>query len=59
MCRVVLERGRRADTANVLESARAGKRAPVVGTVTAPAEVRRAHERMEAREHLGRIVLVP
>ncbi len=51
--------GSRADTAEVLESARAGKLAPVVDSVMPLAEARRAHGRMEASEHFGKIVLVP
>lgn len=51
--------GTRADMAEVLEFIRAGKLAPVVDSVMPLAEARRAHERIEAREHFGKIVLVP
>ena len=32
---------------------------PVLDQALPLAEVRRAHERIEAREHFGRVVLVP
>ena len=51
--------GRRRDMAEVLEFVRAGRLAPVVDSVMPLADVRKAHERIEAREHFGKVVLVP
>jgi NADPH:quinone reductase-like Zn-dependent oxidoreductase len=42
-----------------LEQVRAGKLVPVVDSVMPLAHARQAHERIEAREHFGKIVLVP
>ena len=51
--------GRRADMVAVLEHVASGALEPVVDTVMPLAEARRAHERIEAREHFGKVVLVP
>ncbi len=51
--------GRRGETMAVLEHIRAGELRPVLDSVMPLAEARRAHERIEAREHFGKIVLVP
>jgi NADPH:quinone reductase-like Zn-dependent oxidoreductase len=51
--------GRRDELVAVLEHVREGKLAPVVDSVMPLAEARRAHERIEARAHFGKIVLVP
>jgi NADPH:quinone reductase-like Zn-dependent oxidoreductase len=51
--------GRRAELIEVLEFVRAGRLAPVVDSVVPLAEARRAHERIEARQHFGKVVLVP
>ncbi len=51
--------GRRGEMAEVLEFVRAGRLQPVVDAVMPLAEARRAHERLEARQQFGKIVLVP
>jgi NADPH:quinone reductase-like Zn-dependent oxidoreductase len=51
--------GRRRDLAEVLEFVRAGRLAPVVDSVMPLADARKAHERIEAREHFGKVVLTP
>ena len=51
--------GRRDELAAVLEHVRSGALKPVVDQVLPLAEARRAHERIEAREHFGKVVLVP
>jgi NADPH:quinone reductase-like Zn-dependent oxidoreductase len=51
--------GRRRDLAEVLEFVRAGKLAPVVDSVMPLADARKAHQRIEAREHFGKVVLTP
>jgi NADPH:quinone reductase-like Zn-dependent oxidoreductase len=43
----------------VLKHVRAGRLRPVVDTVLPLAEARRAHERIEARQMFGKVVLVP
>ena len=51
--------GRRAELIEVLRFIRDGRLKPVVDSVMPLAEARRAHERIEAREHFGKVVLVP
>jgi len=51
--------GRKRDLAEVLEFVRAGKLAPVVDSVMPLADARKAHDRIEARQHFGKVVLVP
>jgi NADPH:quinone reductase-like Zn-dependent oxidoreductase len=51
--------GTRDEMLEVLEHVRAGRLRPVVDSVRPLAEARRAHERIEAREHFGKLVLVP
>ncbi len=51
--------GRRGELAEVLKHVRAGRLRPVVDTVLPLAEARRAHERIEARQMFGKVVLVP
>jgi NADPH:quinone reductase-like Zn-dependent oxidoreductase len=51
--------GRRRDLAEVLEFVRAGRLAPVVDSVMPLADARKAHRRIEAREHFGKVVLTP
>jgi NADPH:quinone reductase-like Zn-dependent oxidoreductase len=51
--------GRRAELVEVLKFVRSGALRPVVDSVMPLADARRAHERIEAREHFGKIVLVP
>ncbi len=51
--------GTRAESLAVIEQVRAGRLKPVVDTVMPLAEARSAHKRIEAREHFGKIVLVP
>ena len=51
--------GRRAELVEVLRFIRDGRLKPVVDSVMPLAEARRAHERIEAREHFGKVVLVP
>lgn len=51
--------GRRAELVEALEFVRTGELKPVVDSVVPLAEARRAHERIEAREHFGKVVLVP
>jgi NADPH:quinone reductase-like Zn-dependent oxidoreductase len=51
--------GRRAELLEVLPWIRERRLKPVVDSVMPLAEARRAHERIEAREHFGKIVLVP
>ena len=51
--------GRRAELLEVLRFIRDGRLEPVVDSVLPLAEARRAHERIEAREHFGKVVLVP
>jgi NADPH:quinone reductase-like Zn-dependent oxidoreductase len=51
--------GRRAELVQVLQFVRDGRLKPVVDSVLPLADARRAHERIEAREHFGKVVLVP
>ena len=51
--------GRRAELVEVLRFVRDGRLEPVVDVVMPLAEARRAHERIEARQHFGKVVLVP
>ena len=51
--------GTRAESLAVIEQVRAGRLTAVVDSVMPLAEARSAHERIEAREHFGKIVLVP
>ena len=51
--------GRSRELIEVLKFVRSGQLKPVVDSVLPLAEARRAHERIEAREHFGKIVLVP
>jgi NADPH:quinone reductase-like Zn-dependent oxidoreductase len=51
--------GRRAELVEVLQFVRDGRLVPVVDSVMPLADARRAHERIEAREHFGKVVLVP
>ena len=51
--------GTRAESVAVLEHVRAGRLKPVIDSVRPLAEARRAHERIEARQHFGKLVLVP
>ena len=51
--------GRRGELVEVLKHVRARRLRPVVDTVLPLAEARRAHERIEARQMFGKVVLVP
>jgi NADPH:quinone reductase-like Zn-dependent oxidoreductase len=51
--------GRRSELLEVLKHVRAGKLVPVVDSVLPLADARKAHERIEARRHFGKVVLVP
>lgn len=51
--------GRRSELVEVLTFVRSGALQPVVDSVMPLAEARRAHEKLEAREAFGKIVLVP
>lgn len=51
--------GRRAELAEALRFVRTGELKPVVDSVMPLADARRAHERIEAREHFGKVVLAP
>jgi len=51
--------GRRSELVDVLRFVRDGRLRPVVDQVMPLAEARRAHERIEAREQFGKVVLVP
>jgi NADPH:quinone reductase-like Zn-dependent oxidoreductase len=51
--------GRRSELVEVLTFVRDGRLKPVVDSVMPLAEARRAHERIEARQHFGKVVLVP
>ena len=51
--------GRRSDLNDVLKHVASGALKPVVDSVLPLAEARRAHERIEARDHFGKLVLVP
>lgn len=51
--------GRRSELLEVLKHVRAGKLVPVVDSTMPLAEARRAHERIEARQHFGKVVLIP
>jgi NADPH:quinone reductase-like Zn-dependent oxidoreductase len=51
--------GRRGELVEVLKHVRAGRLRPVVDMVLPLAEARRAHERIEARQMFGKVVLVP
>jgi NADPH:quinone reductase-like Zn-dependent oxidoreductase len=51
--------GRRADMAEVLGHVARGALEPVVDSVLPLADAVRAHERIEARAHFGKVVLVP
>lgn len=51
--------GRRAELVEALKFVRDGRLKPVVDSVMPLKDARRAHERIEAREHFGKIVLVP
>jgi NADPH:quinone reductase-like Zn-dependent oxidoreductase len=51
--------GRRADLDEALQHVESGALKPVVDSVRPLAEARAAHERIEARQHFGKLVLVP
>jgi NADPH:quinone reductase-like Zn-dependent oxidoreductase len=51
--------GRRAELVEVLRFVRDGRLKPVVDSVMPLAEARRAHQRIEARQHFGKVVLKP
>ena len=51
--------GRRADMAEVLGHVARGALEPVVDSALPLTDARRAHERIEARQHFGKVVLVP
>jgi len=51
--------GRRSDLNEVLRHVASGALRPVVDAVLPLAEARRAHERLEARDVFGKVVLVP
>lgn len=51
--------GRRSDLEDALRHIASGELKPVVDSVRPLAEARAAHERMESREHFGKLVLVP
>ncbi|MEO5617824.1 MAG: zinc-binding dehydrogenase [Candidatus Eisenbacteria bacterium] len=51
--------GRRAELVEVLRFVRDGRLKPVVDEVIPLAEARRAHEKLEARQAFGKLVLVP
>jgi NADPH:quinone reductase-like Zn-dependent oxidoreductase len=51
--------GRRSDMAAVLRHVASGALEPVVDSVMPLADARAAHERIEARAHFGKVVLVP
>jgi NADPH:quinone reductase-like Zn-dependent oxidoreductase len=51
--------GRRAELVEVLRFVADGRLKPVVDSVMPLAEARRAHERIEARQHFGKVVLQP
>jgi NADPH:quinone reductase-like Zn-dependent oxidoreductase len=51
--------GRRAELIEVLRFIGDGRLKPVVDSVVPLAEARRAHERIEARAHFGKVVLTP
>ena len=51
--------GRRSELLEVLKHVRAGKLVPVVDSVLPLADARKAHERIETRQHFGKVVLVP
>jgi NADPH:quinone reductase-like Zn-dependent oxidoreductase len=51
--------GRRSELVDVLKFVRDGRLKPVVDSVMPLADARRAHEKLEAREAFGKIVLVP
>ena len=51
--------GRRAEMIEVLHFVREGKLKPVIDSVMPLAQAAEAHRRIEAREHFGKIVLVP
>ena len=51
--------GRRSDLNDALRHVASGALRPVVDSVLPLAEARRAHERIEARAHFGKVVLVP
>jgi NADPH:quinone reductase-like Zn-dependent oxidoreductase len=51
--------GRRSELLEVLKHVRAGKLVPVVDSALPLADARKAHERIETRQHFGKVVLVP
>jgi NADPH:quinone reductase-like Zn-dependent oxidoreductase len=51
--------GRRAELLEVLKHVESGALQPVVDSVRPLAQAKHAHERIEAREHFGKVVLVP
>ncbi len=51
--------GRRSDLNDALRHVASGALKPVVDSVRPLAEARAAHERIEARQHFGKLVLVP
>jgi NADPH:quinone reductase-like Zn-dependent oxidoreductase len=51
--------GRRAELIEALRFVADGRLKPVVDSVMPLAEARRAHERLEARAHFGKVVLTP
>jgi len=51
--------GRRSDLLEALHFVREGRLLPVLDSILPLADARRAHERIERREHFGKLVLVP
>ncbi|HTK32100.1 MAG TPA: zinc-binding dehydrogenase [Candidatus Saccharimonadaceae bacterium] len=51
--------GRRSELVEVLQFVRDGRLAPVVDSVVPLADAAAAHRRIEARQHFGKVVLVP
>jgi NADPH:quinone reductase-like Zn-dependent oxidoreductase len=51
--------GRRAEMLEVLRFLRDGRLAPVLDSAMPLARAADAHRRIEAREHFGKVVLVP
>jgi len=51
--------GRRSDLNDALRHVASGELEPVVDSVLPLADARRAHERLEARQVFGKLVLVP
>jgi len=51
--------GRRSELVEVLQFVRDGRLAPVVDSVHPLADAAAAHRRIEARQHFGKVVLIP